>query len=54
MGVKQLKCLTDSQLMVGQINGAFQVKDPLLTKYYQKVLTLLSRFQNVDVKHIPR
>jgi len=34
IGVKQLKCLTDSQLMVGQINETFQVKDPLLTRYY--------------------
>jgi len=37
MGVKQLRCLTDSQLMVGQISRIFQVKDPLLTRYYQKV-----------------
>jgi len=54
MGVKQLKCLTDSQLTVGHINGAFQVKDSLLTKYYQKVSTLLSEFQNAKVKHVPR
>jgi len=54
MGVKQLKCLTDSQLMVGQINRTFQVKDPLLTRYYQKVSTLLSKFQHAEIQYVPR
>jgi len=34
MGVKRVVCLSNSQLMVGQGNGSFQVKDPLLTAYY--------------------
>jgi len=54
MGVKQLRCLTDSQLTVSQINGAFLVKDSLLTRYYQKVFALISRFQSVEVQYIPR
>ena len=54
MGVKQLRCLTDSHLTVGQINVAFQVKDPLFTKYYQKVSALLSGFQNAEVQYVPR
>ena len=54
MGVKQLKCLTDSQLTVDQINGTFQVKDPLLTRYYQKVSTLLSKFQHAKVQYVPK
>jgi len=52
--VKQLRCLTDSQLTVDQINGTFQVKDPLLTRYYQKVSTLLSKFQHAEVQYVPR
>jgi len=31
-----LICLSDSQLIVGRVNRTFQVKDPLLMKYYQK------------------
>jgi len=54
MGVKQLRCLTDSQLTVGQINDTFQVKDPLLTRYYQKVSTLLSKFQHAKIQYVPR
>jgi len=34
LGVEYLICLSDSQLIVGQTNGTFQVKDPLLKKYY--------------------
>ena len=54
MRVKQLRCLTDSQLMVGQINDTFQVKDPLLTRYYQKVSTLLSKFQHAEIQYVPK
>jgi len=36
------------------MNGTFQVKDPLLTRYYQKVSTLLSKFETVKIEHIPR
>jgi len=54
MKVKQLKCFTDSQLTVGQINGTFQVKDSLLTRYYQNVSTLLSKFQHAEVQYVPR
>jgi len=30
IGMKHLICLSDSQLTVSQVNGSFQVKDPLL------------------------
>lgn len=30
LGVKQLKCQSDSQLITGQINGEFQNREPLL------------------------
>jgi len=49
-----MRCLTDSLLTVGQLKETFQVKDPLLTKYYQKVVTFISRFKNTMIEHIPR
>jgi len=52
MGVEHLVCLSDSQLTVGQVNDRYQVKDPLLTAYYQKVLTLLARFKVIKIEHI--
>jgi len=54
MGVQRLVCLSDYQLTVGQVNGSFQVKDPLLTAYYQKVLTMLTHFESVKIDHILR
>jgi len=54
MGVKRLVCLRDSQLMVNQVSGSFQVKDSLLTAYYQKVLTMLTHFESVKIEHILR
>jgi len=54
MGVEHLICLSDSQLTVGQVNDSYQVKDPLLTAYYQKVLTLLARFKVIKIEHILR
>lgn len=46
MGARQVRCLTDSLLTVEQLNDTFQVKGPLLTKYYQKVATLLPSCKN--------
>lgn len=54
MPVKHLTCLSDSQLTVRQVNDSFQVKDPSLTAYYQKVLTMLARFKTVKLEHILR
>jgi len=54
LGVQHLICSTDSQLTVEQVNGNFQVKDALLITYYQKVLTMLTRFKTVKVEHILR
>jgi len=52
--VRKLICLRDSQLAAGQVNGTFQVKDPLLMKYYYKVFALLATFESIKVEHIPR
>lgn len=34
LGVRSLKCQTDSQLVTGQMNGEYQAREPLLQKYY--------------------
>jgi len=54
LGVTRLRCLSDSQLTVEQVNGQFQVKDPLLLKYYHKVTDMQSTFKEVKLEHIPR
>jgi len=39
--------------MLGHINGDYQIKDPLLLKYYHKV-NIISQFQSVVVSHVKR
>jgi len=54
MGAQNVICKSDSQLTVGHIKGEYQVKDPLLLRYYHKVLNIMQSFSNVGMKHIPR
>ena len=54
MGAEHLTCHNDSQLMVGQLNGEFQVKDALLAKYYHKAQAMLQKFEEVKVVHVKR
>jgi len=54
MGVENVVCKTDSQLSVGQVHGEYQVKDPLLMRYYHKVLNIMQCFTKAEMKYIPR
>ena len=52
MGADHLTCHSDSQLIVGQLRGKFQVKDPLLAKYCHRAQAILQKFKEVKVIHI--
>ena len=54
MGAQNVICKSDSQLTVGHIKGEYQVKDPLLLRYYHKVLNIMQCFNTVEIKHILR
>ncbi|XP_068475157.1 uncharacterized protein [Phaseolus vulgaris] len=54
MGARKVECKTDSQLIVGHINEKYQVKDPLLLKYYHRVMDIMARFESATVYHIKR
>lgn len=54
MGAQRLKCKTDSQLVVGQVQGRYQVKDDLSLEYYEKVTQLVKEFEEATLEHIPR
>ena len=34
MGAREITCKSDSQVKVGQVKGEFEVKEPLLQRYY--------------------
>ncbi|XP_014501831.1 uncharacterized protein LOC106762433 [Vigna radiata var. radiata] len=54
MGARNLVCRTDSQLVVGQMNGEFQVKEDHLLKYFHRASSLAATFDKVEIQHIPR
>jgi len=42
MGAREVTCKSDSQLVVSQIKEEFEVKEPLLHKYYHTVSNLIA------------
>ena len=50
----EVKVLSDSELMVKQIKGIYQVKDEKLSKYYNEVKALIAKFQRFEISHIRR
>jgi ribonuclease HI len=54
MGIKELEVLSDSELMVRQIEGRYQVKAENLRPLHDEAKVLLKAFPVVEVRHIPR
>ncbi|XP_052724060.1 uncharacterized protein LOC128193908 [Vigna angularis] len=52
--VTRLECRMDSKLVVGHMNGTYQVKDNQLLRYFHKAHTLLQDFVEVIIIHVPR
>ncbi|XP_017438200.1 uncharacterized protein LOC108344248 [Vigna angularis] len=54
LGVECVECRTDSQLVVGQMKGDFQIKDDQLLQYFHRATNLTQQFKSIEVSHIPR
>ncbi|XP_068486400.1 uncharacterized protein [Phaseolus vulgaris] len=54
MGAREVVCKNDSQFMVSQIKGEFEVKEPLLQCYYHAAQNSIARFNKAPLEHIPR
>ncbi|PKA59327.1 hypothetical protein AXF42_Ash001421 [Apostasia shenzhenica] len=54
MTVKCIQVFSDSQLVVNQVNRAFEMKDEILKKYLQQAQSLISQFEDFSLTHIPR
>ncbi|GKV29735.1 hypothetical protein SLEP1_g38636 [Rubroshorea leprosula] len=52
--VQSIQVFSDSQLMVGQVNGSCEVRDPQLGRYTSVVNRLKSRFASFQIDKIPR
>ena len=51
---KTLVLQADSQLLVSQVKGDYEVKEERMQKYLKIIKDLLQYFDNVDFKQIPR
>ncbi|XP_072064544.1 uncharacterized protein [Arachis hypogaea] len=52
--IPRITAYCDSSLVVHQIKGEFQVKDPLLEKYWLITKDLISQFKEFDIIHVNR
>ena len=53
-GAKTLSTFSDSQLIVGQVNGEFEAKDDSMKMYLQQVREFVKKFDKFTLVHILR
>jgi ribonuclease HI len=54
LDVKELEVLADSELLIRQLQGRYQVKSPTLRPLYEEAVGLLEHFPQVKLVHVPR
>ena len=54
LGLKRVNFMSDSLMMVNQLNGVYQVKNLELMQVYSDVLGLLSKLDSYSFTHVPR
>jgi ribonuclease HI len=54
LGAEELEVVADSELMIRQLSGAYQVRAPALRELHTEALALLKGFRKVKLAHIPR
>jgi ribonuclease HI len=54
MNFEEIEVISDSELMVKQINGEYQVKSKGLKPLYKEACELLKEFKKYTVRHVKR
>ncbi|KAL6185727.1 hypothetical protein ACLB2K_041854 [Fragaria x ananassa] len=54
IGVESVEVYNDSQLVVNQVNGSFDAKEPHLSSYQALSKAFMQRFKSASLTHIPR
>ena len=54
MGEKIAKLFLDSRLVVGQVKGELEARDPRMQGYLNQVRHMQTKFESFDLLHIPR
>jgi ribonuclease HI len=52
--VDRLRIYSDSELMAMQVKGEYRVKEKTLQSLYAQVMSMLRRYKDWDIAHIPR
>jgi len=53
-GFKALKVISDSELLVKQINGEYKVSSPTLKELHQRAMKLIDQLDCFEIKHVLR
>ncbi|KAH7843631.1 hypothetical protein Vadar_019008 [Vaccinium darrowii] len=53
-GAKSLAIISDSQLVVGQVNGEYKAKEENMKKYLKCMKELVKSFQAFNISQVPR
>ncbi len=53
-GIRRLAVRLDSELVVKQLLGEYRVKHDGLKPLHQRAKALLRKFEQVDIRHVPR
>ena len=54
LGVKEIEILSDSELLINQVNGRYKVRNLALIGLCERARELLGSFQKWQARHIPR
>ncbi len=54
MGITEITCFLDSELVVKQILGEYKVKNERMIPMYNMVIPLTKKFKKFNIKHIRR
>lgn len=54
MGISVLKVFGDSQLVIRQMNGIYEVRKPELQAYHELATKLTKKFYNIQLSHVTR
>ena len=54
MKVKRLMIYGDSSLIINQLQGEWNTRDPKLTSYYEYLRPLIDQFEMINFDHMPR
>jgi len=54
LGAKQVRLVSDSELLIKQINGVYRVKAAHLKPFHTQVLALARQFESFEAVHVKR